>query len=60
MTEEEIQRALAFGRFNLECEGFEVTEEDIRVGREILEGKMTADEAVAHIIERYRNDGVTK
>lgn len=58
MTEEEIQEALDFGQFNLECEGFEVTEEDMRIGREILEGKITADEAVARIIQKYRDDGV--
>lgn len=37
-----------------------MTEEDMRVGREILEGKMTADEAVARIIQKYRDDGVIK
>lgn len=60
MTEEEIQKALEFGRFNLECEGFEVTEEDMRIGREILDGKITGDEAVARIIQKYRDNGVIK
>lgn len=59
MTEKEIQEALAFARFNLACEGFEVTEENMRVGRDILEGKITADEAVKSYIEKHglRVDG---
>lgn len=54
MTEEEIQQALAFARFNMECEGFTLTEEDLASGREILEGKITADEVIAQIIEKYQ------
>lgn len=60
MIEEEIQKALAFCHLNMECKGFEVTEEDMRIGREILEGKITGDEAAARIIQKYRNDGVVK
>lgn len=53
MTEKEIQRVLAFARFNMACEGFEATEENMRVGREILEGKITADAAVARYIKQH-------
>ncbi len=53
MNEDEIQRVLAFVQFNMACEGFELTEEDIATGREILEGKITGDEAVKHYIEKH-------
>ena len=59
MTEKEIQETLAFARFNLACEGFEVTEENMCVGRDILEGKITADAAIECYIEKHglRVDG---
>lgn len=53
MTEKEIQMALAFAQFNLACEGFEATEENMRVGRNILQGKITADAAVENYIEKH-------
>lgn len=53
MTEKEIQHALAFVRFNMECEGFVLTEENLIIGRKILEGKITGDEAVKYYIEKY-------
>lgn len=53
MTEKEIEEKLAFVRFNMECEGFELTEENIRTGRRILSGEISGDEAVAEIIKKY-------
>lgn len=53
MSEQEIIRILRFTRFNLECEGFIVTKEDEKRGREILEGKISADDAVKAIEKKY-------
>lgn len=47
MTEKEIE----FVRFNMACEGFELTEQDIEIGRNILQGKITGDKAVKRIIQ---------
>lgn len=51
MSEKEINRSLEFVRFNMGCEGFELTEKDIETGREILRGHITGDEAVKRIIK---------
>lgn len=51
MNEKEIERKIEFVRFNMACEGFELTEQDIDTGREILQGKITGDEAVKRIIQ---------
>ena len=53
MTEDEIQKALAFVQFNMACEGFELTEDNLIIGRKILEGKITGDEAVRYYIEKH-------
>lgn len=53
MTENEIQKALDFARFNQSCEGFEVTGDNEKTGREMLGGKITANTAVANIIKKH-------
>lgn len=51
MTEKEIDQKIEFVRFNMACEGFELTKEDIETGRDILQGKISGDEAVKRILE---------
>lgn len=51
MNEKDIDRKIEFVRFNMACEGFELTEKDIETGRDILQGKITGDEAVKRIIQ---------
>lgn len=51
MTEKEVTEKLDFVRFNMACEGFKLTEQDIETGRDILRGKITGDEAVKRIIK---------
>ena len=51
MTEKDIARKLEFVRFNMACEGFDLTQQDIETGREILQGKITGDESVERILQ---------
>ena len=51
MNEKDIDRKIEFVRFNMACEGFELTEKDIETGRDILQDKITGDEAVKRIIQ---------
>lgn len=51
MTEKEIARKIEFVRFNMACEGFELTQQDIETGREILKDKITGDEAVERVLQ---------
>lgn len=51
MTEKEIDQKIEFVRFNMACEGFELTKKDIETGRDILQGKISGDEAVKRILE---------
>ncbi|MEM1486410.1 antitoxin VbhA family protein (plasmid) [Oscillospiraceae bacterium PP1C4] len=53
MTEKEIMENLEFVRFNMGCEGFELTEKNIQTGKEILRGKISGDEAVKRIIKEH-------
>lgn len=51
MTEKEMDQKIEFVRFNMACEGFELTKKDIETGRDILQGKISGDEAVKRILE---------
>ncbi len=51
MNEKDIDRKIKFVRFNMACEGFELTQQDIETGRDILQGKITGDEAVELILQ---------
>jgi len=51
VNEKDIDRKIKFVRFNMACEGFELTQQDIETGRDILQGKITGDEAVELILQ---------
>lgn len=53
MSEKEIAEKLAFVNFNLECEGFTPTEKNNRIGKAILSGEITGDEAVKRIVKEH-------
>lgn len=53
MTEKEVMEKLAFVNFNLECEGFTPTEKNNQIGKAILRGEITGDDAVKRIVKEH-------
>lgn len=54
MTEQEKQRIIANVNGTMSIEGMPLTETDKQRIKDILDGKITADEAIAQIIEESK------
>lgn len=57
MTEKEKARILNQAEAAIVCGGGKMTPERRQIGRDILDGKMTSDEAVELIKKKYGTEG---
>ncbi len=55
MTDKEIEKGLAEIRANFAFEGIHLTPQNERDARDIMSGRVTADEVVARIIRDLKN-----
>lgn len=57
MTAKEIEKSIGFVRFNMACEGFDLTDENEEICKNVLERKMSREEAIQYYISKYHSQG---
>ena len=60
LTDAQQKQIIKEVKHTFECEKMPLTEQDIKNGKDILQGKKTGNQVVAEELERMKNEGLIK